>query len=73
LGGDPTGCLAMASAIDALYNGADADQARATCRQYGIQYLVARSHDPAWNNRQSWVWTLTPVVSDDEFRALDCR
>ena len=72
-GGDPSGCPAMAAAIDAVYNGATADQARATCRQYGIHYLVARIYDPAWNDRNGWVWTLRPVVSDEEFRALDCR
>jgi hypothetical protein len=72
-GGDPRGCPAMAAAIDALYKGATAQQARATCRQYAIQYLVARIYDPAWNDHSSWVWTLRPVVSDEEFRALDCR
>jgi hypothetical protein len=73
LGGDPAGCPAMASAIDALYTGASAEQARATCRQYSIQYLLVRIYDPAWKDRQSWVWTLTPVVPDQEFRVLDCR
>jgi hypothetical protein len=73
LGGDPSGCIAMASAIDGLYQGQTAEQARATCRTYGIQYLIARIYDPAWNNRSSWVWTLSPVVADNEFRALDCR
>ena len=72
LGGDPSGCPAMAAAIDSLFQGATADSARATCRQYGIKYLVARIYDPAWNDRGGWVWTLNPVVSDDEFRALDC-
>jgi hypothetical protein len=72
LGGDPRGCPAMAAAIDALFNGATADQARATCRSYKIGYLVSRIYDPAWQDKQSWVWTLNPVVSDPEFRALDC-
>lgn len=73
LGGDPSGCAAMAAAIDSLFNGASAEQARATCHEYAIQYLVARVYDPAWKNKNSWVWTLGPVVSDDEFRVLDCR
>jgi len=72
LGGDPTGCPAMAAAIDAVYKGGTSQQASAVCRQYGIQYLVANIYDPAWQDRQSWVWTLSPVVSDPEFRALDC-
>jgi hypothetical protein len=73
LGGDPSGCPAMAAAVDSLFNGATAEQARATCHDYGIQYLVARVYDPTWKNKSSWVWTLSPVVSDDEFRVLDCK
>jgi hypothetical protein len=73
LGGDPSGCAAMAAAIDSLFNGASAEQARATCHEYAIQYLVARVYDPVWKNKSSWVWTLDPVVADDEFRVLDCR
>ncbi|HVZ83483.1 MAG TPA: hypothetical protein VG893_07380 [Terracidiphilus sp.] len=72
-GGDPAGCVPMAAAIDALYRGATAAQARATCRQIGIEYLVARIYDPAWKQAESWVWTLRPVVAQPEFRALDCR
>ncbi len=73
IGGDPAGFPIMAKAIDALYNGCTADQARATCRQFGIQYLVVRVYDPVWKNNSSWVWTLNPVVADVDFRALDCR
>jgi hypothetical protein len=72
-GGDLRGCPIMAAAIDALYKDATAEQARTTCRLYGIDYLVSRSYDPAWNDKNSWVWTLTPVVSDGEFRAVRCN
>jgi len=72
LGGDPSGCPAMSSAIGALFEGATADQARSTCRAYGIQYLVANIYDPAWQDKRSWVWNLSPVVADPEFRALSC-
>jgi hypothetical protein len=72
LGGDPGGCLAMAAAIDSLFNGAGAEQARATCHQYGIQYLVARVYNPAWKDPSGWVWNLPPVVADEDFRAVDC-
>ena len=73
LGGNPSGCTEMASAIDILFNGATAEQARRTCHNYGIQILVARIYDQPWKDKSSWVWTLKPVVSDNEFRALDCR
>ena len=73
LGGDPSGCLVLAAGIDALFKGADAQQARATCGEFGIHYLVARIYDPAWQDKRSWVWKLNPVVANEEFRALDCR
>ena len=63
----------MAAAIDSIFQGATAEEALTTCREYGIQYLVVRIYDPAWKDKSGWVWTLKPVVQDDEFRALDCR
>jgi hypothetical protein len=72
-GGDPSGCPVMAAAIDSLFNRATAEQARAACRQFGMQYLVARIDDPAWEDKSGWVWTLSPVVADEEFRVLDCN
>ena len=72
-GGDPAVCPAMAGAIDALYSGATAEQARTTCHELGIQYLIARVYDPVWSSKDSWVWTLRPVVADEDFRAVDCR
>jgi hypothetical protein len=73
LGGDPRGCPIMSAALGALFNGTTADEARNTCRQFGIQYLVVTRYQPAWNDRGGWVWALPPVVSDEDFRALDCR
>jgi hypothetical protein len=72
IGGDSSGCPTLAAAIDRLYNGATADQARATCRQLGIQILIARVYDPVWRDKADWVWTLPTVVTADDFRALRC-
>jgi hypothetical protein len=73
LGGDPRGCPVMSASLDSLFGGGTADKARQTCRQFGIQYLVVNVYQPAWNDRGGWVWALPPVVSDEDFRALDCR
>jgi hypothetical protein len=72
LGGDPSACPPMISAIVPLFDDAGADQARVVCTKYGIHYLVANVYDPVWKDPRSWVWTLKPVVSDPEFRALNC-
>ncbi len=73
LGGDPRGCPVMAAALDSLYRGADAAQAQRVCRELGIQVLIARVYDPVWTDRGSWVWTLPPLVAQEQFRALVCR
>jgi hypothetical protein len=73
LGGDPSGCPGMIAAIPPLFRGASADDAVRTCRQYGIQYLVADVYDPVWKSPDGWVWRLPPIVRDPEFRVLDCR
>jgi hypothetical protein len=72
LGGDPSACPEMISAIVPLFHDAGTDQARVVCMKYGIHYLVANVYDPVWKDPRSWVWTLKPVVSDPEFRALNC-
>lgn len=73
LGGDPRGCSGMAETLDAIFGGSSADQARAVCRELGIQYLVADVYDPAWKDQSGWVWKLPAAVADPEFRALDCE
>lgn len=73
LGGDPRGCPVMSASLDSLFAEGTADEARKSCRQFGIQYLVVNVFQPAWSDRSGWVWTLPAVVSDEEFRALDCR
>ncbi|WP_109486762.1 hypothetical protein [Occallatibacter savannae] len=73
LGGDPSGCPAIVRSVVPLFDYASAAQARAACKQFRIHYLVAYSYDAPWNDRGSWVWNLPAVVSDPDFRALDCR
>lgn len=73
LGGDPRGCAVMGPPIAGLYKTATAQGAHEVCSAFGIQYLVATIYDPIWNDRDSWVWQLPPVVQEPEFRAVDCR
>ena len=72
LGGDASGCPILAQAIDQLYKGGSASQAQAACREYGIQYLVARVYEPIWKERNAWVWKLEPVFANDDFRTVKC-
>ncbi|MDR3738674.1 MAG: hypothetical protein P4L40_06600 [Terracidiphilus sp.] len=72
IGGDPSGCRAMAQALDAVFRGSSADEARGVCTEYGIGYLVATVYDPAWQRTDGWVWRLPAVVKQPEFRAVRC-
>lgn len=73
LGGDPSGCPAMIATIPGLFKRSAVEQARIVCHNYHIDYLVANVYDPVWNDKSSWVWRLEPVVSDPEFRVLNCQ
>lgn len=72
-GGNPAGCAQMTEAMHALFAGGSADQARETCRRFGVDDLVVRADDAAWHDKAGWVWMLPAVVHQDEFRALRCR
>ena len=74
LGGDPDGCPAMIAAINPIFEGGTrGEQARVVCHRYGISYLVSNVYDPVWRDKNSWVWTLPPVIQESEFRALSCE
>lgn len=73
LGGDPAGCPVMASKLDSLYRSGSAEEARATCADFGIGYLIATVNDDVWKDNGSWAWKLQPVIADPEFRAIKCQ
>jgi hypothetical protein len=73
LGGNPEGCRIMADEIDSIFKNGESGKAQAVCRELGINYLVSTVYDPVWWEENSWVWRLTPIVADPEFRALKCQ
>jgi len=62
-GGDPAPCSGMQQAIHKLFAlpAPSAVEAVEQCRLFGIDYLVVTKFDPAWQDRQGWVWTLQAV------------
>jgi len=85
-GGDPALCVATQQAIRKLYSvpAVPTVNVVAECHRLGIDYLVINSGDPAWQDHNSWVWTLPDVDTTHEndpnsgsdenasFRAVNC-
>jgi hypothetical protein len=42
------------------------------CRQYRINVLLIDNTDEVWGRRNTWVWTRTPLFSNDYVRAFAC-
>ena len=75
-GGDPALCPALLAALDGVYPPAGQPAARdlaAVCRALPVDFLAASDTDPAWNDRQSWVWTATPAFANAYIRLFRCR
>jgi hypothetical protein len=72
-GGSPAESKVMENALRKLYQtdwqAADPKQ---ICSKYKIDYLIARSDDPAWQDPNSWVWKARPIYSNALTRAFSC-
>ncbi|MFL6464667.1 MAG: hypothetical protein ACJ73N_09700 [Bryobacteraceae bacterium] len=42
------------------------------CAQWGINYLVVKSEDPVWAERNSWVWSIPAVYQNPMARIYSC-
>jgi len=77
-GGDPAACAGMEAEIARLFpaNAAQralsGDDAKAACAKLGATVLVATRWDAVWQARESWVWTLAPLVVRPNVRIVDC-
>jgi hypothetical protein len=71
-GGDPGLCPALIAELDRVYKDAAPDLGRA-CRTLPMELIAASDTDAVWSNRQSWVWTETPVFANAYVRLFRCR
>lgn len=75
-GGDPALCPAVIAVLDRLYppeGRPAASTLDGVCNTLPIELLAASDTDPAWNDRQSWVWTQTPAFANNFVRLFRCR
>jgi hypothetical protein len=72
-GGNPSLCDETQDAMERLFESpaSSAAEARASCRQFGADYLAVARSDPAWNDANGWVWSLPLVSADTEAGSPD--
>jgi hypothetical protein len=70
--GDSAGPEKVFLPLKDLFAG-DANDAEFVCRQLGIDVLVVKDVDPAWNNPDSWVWHMKVLAKADRAIAVACR
>ncbi len=59
----------------ALFNparGTQLDDVDAVCRRLHLSVLVATDVDPAWQQKDSWVWRRRTLVANPNMRAIAC-
>ncbi len=73
-GGDPQACIPRILAILPVFetSAGYAGDIDAFCREYGVDVLLAKDTDRAWQNASSWVWVRHPVVANHYVRAFRC-
>ena len=73
-GGSPFRCVPLQARLVRLFqNNEDGESADDTCDALSINVLISNAEDPVWRTtRDSWVWTRTPVYSNNLVRAFYC-
>ncbi len=73
-GGDSTPCRAIEQWTARLYAApaVPASAAREFCRQFGVSFLIASSHDPVWADPNGWAVTLPAVDVEPDLRIVRC-
>ena len=71
-GGDPALCPGMIAKLNLLYARSPAPLA-SVCGSLPIDILVAKDTDPAWGDRQGWVWTNKPLYANAYYRVFRCK
>ncbi len=70
--GDRTGPEAVLSSLKELYAG-ERNEPLPVCRKLGIDTLIVKDVDPAWEDKNSWVWRLPVLAKAERVIAVDCR
>jgi hypothetical protein len=70
-GADPLVCRDRVRRLAEMFEAQTVDL-EGTCRDYGIDVIIAQDTDPVWRDPSSWIWRKHPVVSNHHIRAFSC-
>lgn len=74
-GGNVSRCEGRMDSLAPLFNtpsAVESDELDQICRKYNIEIMLVDDRDGAWIDRESWVWTRTPLVANRHVRAFAC-
>jgi hypothetical protein len=72
-GGDPADCTPVLGAISRIFSGKDtAAEADRACTDLSISAVLVKDTDPAWKNRENWIWQRRPIVGNGWMRVVEC-
>ena len=70
-GGDAADCPAVLEPLERLFHGS-AGTLQEACGRLGMTGVMARDTDPAWKDKESWVWRERPAMANDFARVYLC-
>jgi len=74
-GGSQVDCQQAVAPVVALFNparGTHSDTVDEVCRRFHLSVLVSTDVDPAWQQKDSWVWQRKTLVANPGMRAIAC-
>jgi hypothetical protein len=72
-GGDPKTCAPIASSLKHLFSAVPPPESFRQVCDLPIDVLMAKDTDPAWNNKDSWIWRRKPLFANEYARLFACR
>lgn len=74
-GGELSACEGRMNTVAPLFDkpsAAESGDLDLVCRRYNIKIMLVDDRDPVWKQRESWVWSRTPLIANDYVRAFAC-
>jgi hypothetical protein len=75
-GGDPRECAPIIKRLTELFSSGPDSSSQAfelTCKSLPIDVFVVNDTDNVWTDRNSWVWTRTPMFANRFVRVFPCK
>ncbi len=71
-GGDYSRCPPILGLLERLYCAKPQETLETACRALSVNVFIAKDTDPAWKNKESWIWKINPIFKNGFVRAFEC-